>query len=201
MARTTKAITASMVRKLPTGFALGKRGGNFDMLLRATASELQLAEAAAEAVMKEIDPRTAVKLLPDFERVLGKDKCGRDRSNLSLRQRQRLAHQRWTAVGGQSIPYLTAMASKLGFDIEIEEFWPSKAGSLRAGQRLIPEGEQFVWRVKLKLNAHENFVSGGSKAGDPLGKFIQSGVECELRRVAHSHTTPVFSYTLDEEAA
>jgi len=41
------------------------------------------------------------------------------------------------------------LAKNLGFEIEIEEFWPSKAGGLRAGQRLIPEGEQFVWRVKL----------------------------------------------------
>lgn len=200
MIRSPEAIGSSVVKKLPIGFAMGKRGGNIDMILQATASELSSAEASAAAVMKEIDPRTAVALLPDFERVLGKDACGRDRSNLTLRQRQRLAHQRWTAVGGQSIPYLMKLAKNLGFEIEIEEFWPSKAGGLRAGQRLIPEGEQFVWRVRLRLNGHENFVAGGSQAGDPLGLFIQSGVECELRRIAHSHTTPVFSYILDEEA-
>lgn len=200
MSRTEDQILKSMTGKITPGFALGKRGSILDGLLRATAHLLVEVERSAEAMMNEIDPRTAVHLLPDFERVLGPDKCGRDLDNPTLKQRQRVAHQRWTAMGGQSIPYLIGVAEKLGYTIEIEEFWPSRAGVLRAGQRLVPEGEQFCWRVKLALNGHENFVAGGSQASDPLGQFFLTGIECELRRIAHSHTIPVFSYTLEEAA-
>jgi len=201
MSRSVEQIKQSMVGKVHPGFALGKRNGNFDAKLEAAAQLIADVEKSAEELMNEIDPRNAVRLLPDFERVLGPDKCGRDVAGLSIKQRQQLAHQRWTAVGGQSIPYLMQVARNLGFEIEIEEFWPSKAGGLRAGQKLIPEGEQFLWRVKLNLGVHENFVAGGSQAGDRLGEFILSGIECELQRIAHSHTTPVFSYILNEEAA
>ncbi|MBL4731499.1 MAG: DUF2313 domain-containing protein [Rhizobiaceae bacterium] len=200
MSRKTDTILASLIGKLHPGFALGKRGGVLDTILNAIAGSLAPFEKMVEGMMDEFDPRTARVLLPDFERVLGPDPCGRDLDNPTLATRQKVAHQRWTAMGGQSIPYLLSIATMLGYTIEIEEFWPSKAGGLRAGQRLIPEGEQFVWRVKLALNGLENFKAGASQAGDPLGQFILSGIECELRRIAHAHTVPVFSYTLEEAA-
>ena len=201
MSRSILSILASIRGKFHRGWAMPKKDGVMDAVLEGPAQEIASIEQDAQDMMDEMDPRTAVQCLPDFERVLGPDPCGRDLSGLSIRQRQQLAHQRWTATGGQSIPYLVSVAAKLGFEIEIEEFWPSRAGGLRAGQRLVPEGEQFVWRVKLVLNRTINFKAGISQAGDPLGEFIEAGIECELRRIAHSHTTPVFNYTLNEEAA
>lgn len=200
MSRRIDTILTSIIGKLHPGFALGKRGGVLDTILKSFADGIARFEADAEQLMEEVDPRTAVALLPDFERVLGRDPCGRDLDNPSLATRQKIAHQRWTSMGGQSIPYLISLAAKLGYTIEIEEFWPSKSGGLRTGQRLIAEGEQFCWRIKLALNGLENFKTGASQAGDPLGRIILSGVECELRRIAHAHTVPVFSYTLEEAA-
>lgn len=200
MSRRSSTVLASLIGKLHPGFALGRRGGVLDSVLSAIAVPVADAEADAEALMVEVDPRTAVKLLADFERVLGPDPCGRDQGDLSQAERQRIAHQRWTATGGQSLPYLIAVAAKLGVTIEIEEFWPSKAGVLRAGQPLIAEGEQFVWRVKLAPIKEFLFRAGVGQAGDPLGWIVLSGIECELRRIAHSHTVPVFSYTLEEAA-
>ncbi|WP_244612340.1 putative phage tail protein [Brucella sp. 10RB9215] len=78
--------------------------------------------------------------------------------------------------------------------IEIEEFWPSKAGVLRAGQALIAEGEQFTWRVKLQLISEWIFRAGVNTAGQPLGGFEISDIECELRRLKPAHTQLVFSY-------
>lgn len=150
MTRPQSSILASLIGKLPRGFVLGKREGVLDAILDSIAKVLVEAEADAESLMNEIDPRTANALLPDFERVLGPDPCGRDLGSQTLEQRQRRAHQRWIAKGGASIPYFVRMAASLGHTIEIEEFWPSKAGVLRAGQALIAEGEQFTWRVKLR---------------------------------------------------
>ncbi|MGX1099267.1 YmfQ family protein [Amorphus sp. MBR-141] len=194
MSRSVQDVLRSLIGKLHPGWALARRGGVLDTVLEGIAGPIADAEASAEALMDEIDPRAAVNLLPDFERVLGPDPCGRDLDNPSLQERQRVAHQRWTAVGGQSLPYLIALAANLGVLIRIDEFWPSKAGVLRAGDPLISDGEQFVWRVRLALLGEFLFRAGGGRAGDPLGWIILSSVECELRRIAHAHTVVVFSY-------
>jgi len=194
MTRSQSTILASLIGKLPRGFALGKRGGVLDAILDSVARVLVQGEADAEKLMDEIDPRTSNALLPDFERVLGPDPCGRDLGNQTLDQRQRRAHQRWIAKGGASIPYFVKMAESLGHSIEIEEFWPSNAGVLLAGQPLIAEGEQFTWRVKLQLISEWLFRAGVNQAGQPLGGFEISDIECELRRLKPAHTQLVFSY-------
>ena len=200
MSRRAETILASLVGKLHPGFALAKRGGVLDAILAAIADPIAEVEAGAEALMDEVDPRRAVALLPDFERVLGPDPCGRDLDPLSITERQRIAHQRWTAVGGQSIPYLISVAAKLGTTIAIEEFWPSDAGFMEAGDDLVADGEQFLFVVRLAPIGEIEFVAGEGEAGDPLGRIVLSSVECELRRIAHSHTVPVFSYDLEEAA-
>ncbi|SIQ23681.1 Uncharacterized protein YmfQ in lambdoid prophage, DUF2313 family [Rhizobium sp. RU35A] len=195
MARPVSTILKSLIGKLATGFALGRRDGVLDAHLQGVATALADAEAGAEALMTETDPRSADKLLADFERCLGPDPCGRDRAALTVEQRRKLAHQRWTARGGQSIPFFISIARALGVEITIDEFWPSRAGGLRAGQRLRPEGCQFVWRVNIPgLVTVINFRAGISRAGQRLGSFELSSIECELRRLKPAHTHIVFSY-------
>jgi uncharacterized protein YmfQ (DUF2313 family) len=195
MSRTREAITASLIRKVAPGWGLGKRSGVLDAILNAIATALSDVEQGAEELMRETDPRSASALLTDFERCLGPDPCGRDRGNLKVDQRRRLAHQRWTARGGQSIPYFIDLAARLGVAITVEEYWPSKAGGLRAGQRLRPEGSQFVWKVNIPgLVSVVNFKAGASRAGHSLGSFAVSSIECEIRRLKPAHTTVVFSY-------
>lgn len=195
MARLFSTVLSSIIAKLPPGWALGYRDGLLDIVLSSVAERIAEAEAAAEALMAETDPRSAVNLLSDFERVLGPDPCGRDLNPMSITDRQRLAHQRWTATGGQSIPYMISVAEKLGVSITIEEFWPSVAGRMRAGQRLRPQGSQFVYRVSIPgLITVVNFKAGASVAGNRLGYFKISNVECELRRIRPAHTDIVFKY-------
>jgi uncharacterized protein YmfQ (DUF2313 family) len=182
--------------KIMPGWALGARGGVLDTVMSAGADQIAYVEQLAEDLMSETDPRSAVNLLPDFERVLGPDPCGRDLDPLSIPERQMLAHQRWTARGGQSISYMISIAANLGVTITIEEFWPSKAGRLKAGQPLRGEGCQFVYRVNVPgLVQVIPFRAGYSRAGNPLGDFKLSNIECELRRVAPAHTEVVFSYS------
>lgn len=194
MTRIAATILASLVAKLPPGWVLALRGGVLDAILESFAGRLADAEADAAILMDEVDPRAAVRLLPDFERVLGPDPCGRDLAPRTIEQRQRQAHQRWTARGGQSIPYFVATAARLGTAIEVEEFWPSQAGVLRAGQPLIAEGEQFTWRVRLALISQWWFRAGQNTAGEPLGAYGLSDIECELRRLKPAHTQLVFAY-------
>ncbi|MDL2401243.1 YmfQ family protein [Rhizobium mayense] len=195
MARTVAAILSSIIAKLPVGWALGLRGGVLDAVLSGGAERIAEVEQSAEAMMVEVDPRSAVNFLADFERVLGPDPCGRDIDATTIEQRQLLAHQRWTSLGGQSIPYFIAVAAKLGVAITIDEFWPSVAGGLRCGQRLQPFGCQFDWRVNIPgLTTVITFRTGTSGAGERLGTFQISNIECELRRLKPAHSQVVFSY-------
>jgi uncharacterized protein YmfQ (DUF2313 family) len=194
MTRALDTITRSLIGKLHVGWAFGKRGGVLDTLLGAAAITIQDAEQSAELLMDEIDPRNARALLPDFERVLGPDPCGRDLNDPDVPARQRLAYQRWVARGGQSIPYMVGVAANLGVEIEIEEFWPSKAGGFRCGRPLIPDGEQFVYRVKLEGGRVTKFRAGLNSTGHRLGTVELSPIECELRRIKPAHTTIVFAY-------
>jgi uncharacterized protein YmfQ (DUF2313 family) len=194
MARALDTITRSILGHMHVGWAIGKRGGVLDAVLSGAAILLQDLEADAEAMADEIDPRNARKLLSDFERVLGPDPCGRDLTQPSIAERQALAYQRWTAFGGQDIPYFMRIAAALGADVEIREYWPSKAGALVAGEALIGDGEQFLFSVHLETGETTYFRAGESMATDRLGTFDLSPVECELRRIRPFHTTIVFSY-------
>jgi uncharacterized protein YmfQ (DUF2313 family) len=195
MARLASTILRSVIAKLPTGFALGRRDGVIDIALEGAITPIAAIEAGAEAMMVETDPRSADNFLADFERVLGPDPCGRDAGGLSVGDRQRLAHQRWTATGGQSIPYLVQLAAKLGVSITIEEFWPSRAGSMRAGRPVRAEGCQFVFRVYIPgLVTVVNLKAGVGRAGQKLGSFQISSIECDLRRVKPAHTQITFAY-------
>ncbi|MBB4956243.1 uncharacterized protein YmfQ (DUF2313 family) [Agrobacterium vitis] len=195
MHRTSSNVFQSLRNKLASGFALAARDGVMDVILSAFAAGIADAEASAEALMNETDPRQANQLLSDFERCLGPDPCGRGLGQLTVEQRQKLAYQRWTARGGQSIPYFLSVAKALGVEITIEEFWPSRAGVLRAGQRLRPEGSQFIWRVHIPgLVSVVKFRTGVSRAAQRLGSFEVSAIECELRRIKPAHTHVVFNY-------
>lgn len=195
MTRSADRIRDDLISLLPPGWALGFRGGVLDAVLGAIASGIEAAEISVRTLIGEADPRAADKLLSDFERVLGPDACGRDLAALTISDRRSLVHQRWTSVGGQSRAYFINVAAKLGVTITIEEFWPSEASMLRAGQPLRPEGCQFVWRVQLPaaINVRKFRASVGT-AGQPLGSFEVSNIECELRRLAPAHTLLVFAY-------
>lgn len=194
MSRTPADIRQSLIAKLPPGFALAKRGGVIDAIYSGFAHSLSEGEEAAERLVNEIDPRAANYLLDDFERVLSADPCGRDFNVSTTAQRQRRAHQRWTATGGQSIPYFIEITRNLGVDIRIEEFWPSIANDMVAGDYLVPEGDQFIWRVHLKLVDPVFFIAGNAEAFERLYDFSINDVECVLRRLKPAHTTLVFYY-------
>lgn len=199
MSRSIDEVQEGVLAKAPAGWvwphlAPSATESLFEALFKPLASGLADVEATAEAMMEEIDPRTATLLLPDFERVLGPDPCGRDASTMSLQQRRGLAHQRWTARGGASRAYFIAMAAKRGVAITISENRVSMAGGLVAGDELVESPEQFIWTVHLALLGETLFEAGSGQAGDRLYDIVLSDVECDIRRARPAHTEVTFSY-------
>lgn len=199
MSRAPDQVQADLLALAPQGWVWPHLAPNapdstFETLFKPLANGLADIEATAEAMMEEIDPRTATLLLPDFERVLGPDPCGRDPSTMSLEQRRQLAHQRWTARGGASIPYFVGLAAKRGVTITIVENRTSQADAAVAGDELVESPEQFCWTVELSLLGETQARVDESQAGDLLLDIILSDVECDLRRAKPAHTEIAFRY-------
>lgn len=195
MSRSADIIHREALSHLPQGWIWPREAGSvISALLRPLAECLADVEKNAESMMEEVDPRTAVLCLDDFERVLGPDLCGRDTSTMSVSERQRLAHQRWTARGGQSIGYFLSLAERRGVTIQIEETSVEQVGTLEAGDELICSPEQFIWTVNLSLGAWSVFRAGESVAGDLLYDFDLSDIECDIRRAKPAHTEVIFRY-------
>ncbi|MDU7520214.1 MAG: putative phage tail protein [Roseomonas mucosa] len=192
MSRSGAIVLAELLSLLPPGWVLPRDpDSTLGKVLTPHAREIARFEVAAEAMLEELDPRSAEILLPDFERVLGPDPC--IDTPLALEDRQRSAHQRWTMRGGASIAWFQQLALTLGVEIEIEECRLAVAGEMQAGDETTVEGEQFAWIVHLPAVRVVDFYAG-SEAGDLLGDFPPLFLECVIRRLAPAHTVPVFSY-------
>jgi uncharacterized protein YmfQ (DUF2313 family) len=195
--RPAMAIRAELAGNLPPGW-VWRRGRSTDSvisaLLAGPAEALGEVETTAARAETEIDPSTAVAWLADIERVLGPDPCARDQAAPSIDERQRIAHQRWTATGGASIAYFHWLAATLGVAIRIEEWRPLRA-SFRVGRRVVPADHIYLWRVRVAPTRLIPFRVG-SRAGQRLGAYLPVGIECLFRRLKPAHTTLVFSYDL-----
>ena len=199
MSRSRDQAQAGIVANAPRGWvwphcAAAAPVSLFETLFKPLSAGIAAVELTAEQMMEEVDPRTATLMLPDFERVLGPDPCGRDPSTMSLEQRRLLAHQRWTARGGASIPYFVALAARRGVAITIVENRVSVADELQAGDELIESPEQFVWTVELALLGETVARADEMQAGDLLLDITLSDVECDIRRAKPAHTEVAFRY-------
>lgn len=195
-ARSEGEVLDELLQELPPGEFLDRSDTSvFAKLLSGVAAAIADAEAQALAFTTEISPARAVALLPDYQRVLGPDPCGRDLLALSPGDLAALLYSRWVFRGGQSPQFFIDLAASLGTTITITEGTVFMAGYSEAGDALAIDGDQFAWQVTLPTVRVVEFIAGASEAGDALGSFLPNLCECVIRLFAPAHTTPVFSYT------
>jgi uncharacterized protein YmfQ (DUF2313 family) len=215
----SEAAHQQLLALAPPGAAFPRdRDSVWGRSLRPLAEEHARFEAEAEALLREVDPGTAPRLLTDYERVLGDDPCLGPAAALPLDMRHRVALQRWTARGGATPAFFVALAASLGIAAAVVESDPFEAGVSTAGDELVPAAGRFEWRVRLlapllgteagpPLATEDGralalqgaplieFESGGSEAGSPLGDFGSlAALECLIRRSAPAHTAVYFDY-------
>jgi hypothetical protein len=91
------------------------------LLYRGLGIEPARVDALFTTFLRERDPRNAVALLTDYERLL--DIPGACNPTLgTVEQRQALAHSKFVAQGGMTPEYWIGVARDMGITIEIEEF-------------------------------------------------------------------------------
>lgn len=200
-----EAYAAQLAALLPTGRAWPRDAGSVLMqLVRGVADELARIDGRASDLFEEVDPRTALELLPDWERVAGlPDACVPAPD--SIAERQAALHLRLTSTGGQSRAWFIDRAATLGYAITIDEFRPFRAGS-RAGERIGGEAWAHSWRINVLPPATDTgqgfnlrYFRAGSRAGERLVGFGSIDFECVMRRAAPAHTNLLFAYQIEPD--
>jgi len=167
---------------LPHGLAWAAEPGSFlAKVLLAIGDELARVDRRAAILMAESDPRTAVEMLEDWERVFGLPDGCRPEIPLSYEERQVAVAQRLASRGGQSRAFFIAVAAALGFEgATIDEYL---GGGLRVGfrvgDRAYGDGWAYVWSLNLPASATPS---------------QRDYIECVVRRAAPAHTQVYFSY-------
>lgn len=205
--RDEHAYSAQLAQLLPRGPAWEfAPGGTFEGLLLALAAEFARIDVRSLDLAEEADPRTALELLPDWERVAGlPDSCTGAPDGVA--ERQVALHEKITGIGGQTIASFTALAARLGYLIRIEEHRPARCG-MRLRENLNGPDWAFAWTVRVQpfddVFTEEEFLAQ-AKCGDRLGirlrGFGSLDIECVIRRAAPAHTTVLFAYEVEPSAA
>lgn len=177
---------------LPPGSAFNREDQTklADMLL-AISDEWGRVDDMIARVLTEADPREAVLLLTDWERITGlPDDCVMQIG--TLQERRNAVALRLGTLGGQSAAYLIYLASLAGFTITITEFKPFVAGS-NAGDYLTNGDWQNTFRVNAPSQTVRYFTAG-SLTGESLASWGNQLLECIINRVKPAHTIVQYAY-------
>lgn len=135
-----------------------------DRDLEVEGSHLDNAQIRTADLLQEMFPDTAHELLPDWERVYGLTPVSGE--PLQLRQQKLVLKLR--EIGDIKLPYFVALATELGYSINIEQLTPFMSGWSRAGDR-IGDDLWWVWQITVLEKPAYSFRSGSSAAGETLG--------------------------------
>lgn len=179
---------------LPLGIAWPRAAeSTLQRLLDALAAELARLDERARALIGESDPRAATELLPEWERMAGlPDSCTGASPTLAVRRAT--LEGRLTSVGGQSKSFFRVLAARLGFSIEIDEFF-SEAAAIAAGIPYVGTSWATTWRVRSGATTVRDFRVGQATVGEPLRTWGNQLLECSLNRLKPAHTTLLFAFS------
>jgi len=181
----------------PPGVALPTdTDSNWARLMLALAEELARVDGRAQDLVDEADVRTTFQLLQDWERVTGlPDACTPDERDLQDRRRD--LRQRFAGRGGQTPAYYIERALEIGHDITITETKVSIAGVMVAGDELVAaHAHRYAWKVSVPVELTHPFVAGASTAGDRLGYYEPTRLECLIERIKPAHTLVLWEYII-----
>ncbi|MDF3939573.1 DUF2313 domain-containing protein [Achromobacter denitrificans] len=148
--------------------------------------------ARANQLLVDAFPGSTYELLPEWELTLGlPDPCAGPAPTIQARRAQVVA--RLTATGGQSIPYFTGLANRLGYDVVVRQFMPSRFGK-RFGTPFGGEDWAHAWQVNAPTFT-VNRLHFGDSFGGPFAYWNNNVLQCELLASKPAHTLLNFSYS------
>lgn len=181
-------------------------------LLEATAVEFARFDDRIDDALREADPRKALELLPEWERLVGlPDEC--TPLGVTLEDRRNQVTQKLTSVGGISLAYYEFLTAQLGFPSTVtdwKEFQvgrsqvgqplsndfdiPFQVGQSQVGQQLQRWGWLFMFNVEMPASAADVFQVGLSTVGEPLVSLSNDLIACTIKKLKPAHTGVTFSF-------
>jgi uncharacterized protein YmfQ (DUF2313 family) len=196
MARTPEQFLDQMLQLPPPGIAVTRRlDSNFAAFMLAFSDSLARLDQRVDDLMNEIDPRTTLELLPEWERFAKlPDPCVGPMPTLALRRAQILARivQPRLTRARQSRAAIIALAASLGYTIAIEEPQPFTCDS-SCDDAIMNEPWAFAWYVHAPAQTIFEFTCD-STCDEPLRYWNNQILECLIRRRAPPDTIVIFAY-------
>lgn len=180
---------------LPKGAAwIAEKGSTLYNLLFALAIEFSRIDGRVFNLMDELDPRTTIECVEDWERVLAlPDTCAGSIPE-TLQQRRAAILTKLTAIGGQSRQYYIDIAAAYGFEITITEFFPFRFGVSHFGDVWGGGPLLHTWQVNTQDGTPVYFRFGLSRFGERFLLVQNEGLECLMNRLKPAHTEVIFNY-------
>lgn len=181
---------------LPPGQAWTReRSATLTKVLNVIAAELARVDARLQELADEADTRVTDEMLEDWEHEYGlPDTC--TPAAVTRQERIDALIEKYRRLGGQSPTYFIALAERLGYEIEIEEYRPFICGWSECGEALNGGDEvRYQWTVRVLGARLIEFYCGGSECGEALGDFRRAeDLECLLRLLQPAHTYLIVTY-------
>lgn len=193
-ARYTQAdYQAALLALLPRGRVWPKEpDSGQSRVAGALAGSFERLDARSQALLVDAFPATALELLPEWESTLGlPDDCEGD--DQTLQQRRAQVVTRFAGGGGQSVAYYIDVLERLGFEANVQEFAPFRAGASTAGSPIATEDWWFVWQVNLVGARVFYFSAGVSAAGEALVTIADGPAPCVIEALKPAHTSVLFA--------
>jgi uncharacterized protein YmfQ (DUF2313 family) len=180
---------------LPRGIAWNlERDSYLSRVMLALAEELARVHTRTVDLVRELDPRTTLELLADWERMLGlPDVCAP--AEQTVQERRDAAVAKYTRLGGQSPQFFIDLAAAIGYEVTITEFYPFRADESHAGDALTNDAEwAHTWRVNGRETTFRRFTAGLSAAGEAVRDWGNEELECVISLRRPAHTVLLFGY-------
>lgn len=192
------AYVAQMQALTPPGMAWDTQTDTaLAALFAGTAPTFARIHARADYMLEEMDPRTTLEMLREWEIWAGLPDPCTNYLGTTLSERRRLLWWHLTQVRGLALDMYKNLADALGYEVDIVPHGrPFICGRGRCGQ-ILGGGhiERLVWRVIIKKMKIRDFKAGSSRAGHSLGSFARArDLECLLHKLKPAHTELVVGY-------
>ncbi|MEG3640433.1 YmfQ family protein [Magnetococcus sp. PR-3] len=199
MALTSHALNAYqqlLVALLPQGqaWATDDPNSNLNQLLSALAPELTRIGARVEDLKREMDPRTTIEMLPDWEQAYGLPDCV-VATSVSMRRSMLLARvvaEVWQGVIDAA--FIVHIAAVAGYTVQVEESVLSRCDQAVCGDALIADAGVAEFSVHASEYTYRQAIAGEACCDDRIEDWGNEVLECVIQWITPAHLTPLFFY-------
>ena len=184
--------TASVNTLVPPGPAWSAS----DPAIAGAAPSLTRVHQRADALMRELDPRTTTELINRWERLCGlPDECI-PAGTQTLRQRQQRLDAKVNLAGGINENFYLAQLAALGRpDANITRYDKSTFTCSSACTDAVNAPEwRYYWQVNMPAATNTTWMTCGDPCDSALRFWGDTVVECVLNKLCPSHTYVIFKY-------